>query len=519
MKMYIRFPSDNRFEQFFRDAVTRRAYSQIEAAMEIISENEQEFNQFNLTLARFACEEIQAQTPYQVPGVYPHYLLLKKMKEERLNPGHTGDTRDLTLYENVDHAKIIELKKDTIKHNQLLDAIDQLNDNLETHVRGISSYFRGIASFDQGIANADVLFIKEKLETFDSKYTELEAKVNNDVDAAMRAMLALVTAELVEDTIALVAKMAEEANHIAAIFTGVDTTGIRNQAIEVADAAANVVHATALHLRLKGLATDTTELGTDLHNNQEQITSMTTLVEMIKNNRAEDIGKDAETFIGEYSAYTPQVGRSRMAQNIAKWEAFKESTCNLLNGVRGVGASTGKAVVNGFLLCENLEATIAEFDALRQNIFDFQFELVDSLAREVRGNLAKKLADSIQEQRNDNFKADQLLGGFLMTQSFIQSQACLYCDKLKYKNEGQRVEPCSPENGLFTDSDLDKLVAFTDHQTYISIERTVHIPSKPQSSGDLGFINIHTFARDKTASFRLPQDVNWLYKFDWSLIG
>ena len=49
-------------------------------------------------------------------GFYPNYLLLKKLKEERLNPGHPEDTRDLTLYENVDHAKIIELKKETIKH-------------------------------------------------------------------------------------------------------------------------------------------------------------------------------------------------------------------------------------------------------------------------------------------------------------------------------------------------------------------------------------------------------------------
>lgn len=46
-------------------------------------------------------------------------------------------------------------------------------------------------------------------------------------------------------------------------------------------------------------------------------------------------------------------------------------------------ASAGKAIANGFLLCENLEGTIAEFDALRENIFDFQFELVDSLARVV----------------------------------------------------------------------------------------------------------------------------------------
>ena len=106
-----------------------------------------------------------------------------------------------------------------------------------------------------------------------------------------------------------------------------------------------------------------------------------------------------------------------------------------------------------------------------------------------------------------------------MTQVFIQSQAWLYCDKLEYRNEGRRIRQCSPKTGLFTNSDLDNLVAYTDHQTYISIERTVHIPSKPQYSGDLGFINIHTFARDKTASFRLARDLTWLYQFDWSLIG
>ena len=516
MKAFMRMHPENQFEQFFRDAVTRGAYSQIGAAMEIISENEQNFN---LPLSSLACEEIEAKPGCQVARFYPEYLLLKKMKEKRLNPGHTGDTRDLTLYENIDHAKIIELKKKVIKHNQLLSAINQLNENLETEVRGIASYFKGIASFDQGIANADVLFIKDKLAFYNAEYTRLEAKVNNDVRDAMIAMTTLLTAQLVEETIALVAKIMEEANPIKAIFTGVDTEGVREQAVAVADAAAQLAHGISLFAHLGGLATDTSAIGTDLHNNQEQIKSMTSLVEKIKNNQVDEIGDDAETFIAEYSGYTPQVDKHRMAQNIAKWGAFKESTCNLLNGVEGIGASVGKGVANGFLLCENLEGTLAEYDALRENIFDFQFELVDSLARVVRGNVAKKLADSIQGQQNDIFKADQLLGGFLMTQNFIQSQAWLYCDKLEYRNGGERVEPCSLETGLFTNSDLDNLVAFTDHQTYISIERTVHIPSKPQSSGDLGFINIHTFARDKTASFRLPQDVNWLYKFDWSLIG
>ena len=518
MKAFVKMLQGNPYEKFFRDAVTRRAYSRIGAAMKHINDSEQEFD---LPLASLACKEIEAEPGCQVARFYPHYLLLKKMKKERLNPGHPGDTRDLTLYENVDHAKIIELKKEAIKHTELLSAIGQLNENLETHVRGISSYFKGIARFEEGIGNADVDFLRGKLDDFNTKYGKLQAKVKDDVEKAMIAMTSLLSIQLVEATVALVAKILAESNPIKAIFTGVDAHGVNEAAIKVADSAAQMAHGVSLFAHLKGLATNTIAIGNDLKDNQKQIKSLQNLVDRIKNRTMEElIGYDAETFVERYANYTPKVDRSRMAQNIAMWGAFKESTCNLLNGVEGIGASAGKGVANGFLLCEKLEGTIAEFDALRENIFDFQFELVDSLARVVRGNVAKRLADSIQQQKNDTlFRADQLLAGFLMTQNFMQSQAWLYCDKLEYQNEGRRVHQCSPKNGLFTNSELDNLVAYIDHQNYISIERTVHIPTKPQYSGDLGFINIYTFAREKTASFRLPRNLTWLYKFDWSLIG
>lgn len=511
LRAFITMIPEKPFDAFYRDAVTRRAYSELGPAMQIISENDDRFS-----VANVACNEIEAQPACRVMNFYPNYLVLKKMKEERVHP---RDMRDLTLHENVDHVKLIELKRQALRHTQLLSAIEDLNANLETQVRGIASYFRGVASFDQGIANADVVYIKDSLTTFDTKFTTLSQKLNEDVTAAMMAMNTVLALQLIEETIALVAKVAAEANPIKAVFTGVDTEGVREQAVAGAEAAADVWHAVTLFANLDELATDTSTIATDLHDNQNQITSLTALVEKIKNNQVDDIDDDAETFINQYAGYTPKVDRSRLAQNTAMWGAFRESTCNLLNGAEGIGASVGKGVANGLLLCEKLEGTIAEFDALRENIFDFQFDLVDSLARVVRGNVAKKLADSIQGQERDMFRADQLLGGFLMTQVYLQSHAWLYCDKLEYKNEGQRVQPCSPETGLFTDSELDNLVAFTDHQTYVSVERTVYIPSKPQYSGDLGFINIYALAKEKTASFRLPLDLTWLYKFHWSLIG
>ena len=141
---------------------------------------------------------------------------------------------------------MIELKKEVIKHNELLSATQRLNDNLEAKVRGISSYFKGIASFEQGIANSDVVFIRGKLNDFDARYDTLKTKVKDDVKAAMIATAALTTAQFVEETIALVAKIAKESNSITAIFTGVDTAGVRDQAVKVAEAAARSVHIAAL---------------------------------------------------------------------------------------------------------------------------------------------------------------------------------------------------------------------------------------------------------------------------------
>ena len=77
------------------------------------------------------------------------------------------------------------------------------------------------------------------------------------------------------------------------------------------------------------------------------------------------------------------------------------------------------------LLCEKLEGTLAEFAALRDNSFDFQFDLVDALAGVVE--VAKKLAQFITVS-NDLLIASQLMLGLFMAQYRLQSHAALYCD-------------------------------------------------------------------------------------------
>ena len=278
MNAFVNMMPENRpFEAFYRDAVRRRAYSRIDEAMRIISENENTFSD-----ARFPCDEIEAEAACQFLTIRPHYLLLKKLKEQRLQPGHLGFTRDLTLHENVDHAKLIGLKQDTIKHTELLSAINQLDSNLQVHIQGISSYFKGIAQYERGIANADKEFINGKLASFETEFTRLREKVHTDLRDTMIAMETLLGTKLVEETVALGRKIVAEANPLKAIFSGVDEKGVRDQAKIVANSVANIVHEGALIAKLIEVTDDTMEIAICLQDNKEQITNLIEVVDSIK---------------------------------------------------------------------------------------------------------------------------------------------------------------------------------------------------------------------------------------------
>lgn len=212
---------------------------------------------------------------------------------------------------------------------------------------------------------------------------------------------------------------------------------------------------------------------------------------------------------------TYKVDQARLAKNDALWAAFKGSTCDLLTSAQGVSAAVGQGVVGGMLLCEKLEGTLAEFSSLRENIFDFQFDLVDALAAVVRGNVAKKLSESI-DVSNDVLESSKLMLGLFIIQHRLQSEAALYCNKLEYRNLGKRLDDCSPESGFYTEENLDNIIAFDAKRiSYFEEEKFVYIPTRPQFNGDTGFINLPSLAEGHLVTFRLPKNREWLRKYNW----
>ena len=502
------------WSDFFRKAAKEKAFSNLDKAMSMVEERKNA-----ISFVSLACIDLQAEDMCAVGSIFKAFESLKKIKRDRINP---PPTRNLRLYSKIDNAKMIKLKADALKHIKLLGNIQGLDTNLRTAVKGISKYFQGLAKYDQAIAQADVTFLTDKLREFDGKAKTLSEKVQKDIKDAMKALLVTQVAQVIEESTILGLKIAEHLNPLKVIFGGVEAADIYEQTAQVARSVQELARGSALMANLTSVYEDLSGLAKDFKDNADQISNLSDMVKAIKKNKIGEIGFDADKFIKGYGDYTPKVSRARLAKNDALWAAFKGETCNLLFGARGAGASVSQGVVGGMLRCERLEGTLAEFAALRENILDFQFDLVDALARVVRGNVAKKLAESITVT-NDLLDASQLMLGFFMTQYRLQSHASLYCDKLEYLNQGEKITDCSRgrktsiclPTGFFTNDDIDNIIACNPDTTYDADVRFVYIPTRPQFNGDTGYINLPSLAKGNSVTFRLPAQRSWLRKYNW----
>lgn len=505
-RLVMAYASTLSWDQFFEEAMRRRAYSCLGVALSLIEEYEKSFSS-----SPTACYELDAEDVCIYGDINKEYQSLRKLQQYRLRP---GQTRNLRHFANINHGKMVELKRRALQHIDLLGNIRSVDENLAEATHGISTYFLRLAEYDQGIADQDVLFLAGKLTDFEAKAATLSEKVGLDVTNVLFAANTILGIQLWEEIVVMKAKIAEQMNPIATIFGGLELGEMYEQAAEIANAVQQITHGVALLTTLSNVYKDSYDLSVKFKENADQISNLQTMIDAIKENRVEEIGIDADKFVEAYGGYTPKVDRADLERNDALWGAYKDSACDLLYGAEGVAVGVAQTVVSGMVLCEKLEGTLAEFASLRENIFDFQFDLVDSFALVVRGNIAKKLSQSI-EVSNEVLKSSQLMLGYFMTQYRLQSAASLYCDKLEYKNQGRRVKVCSTETGLFTPNDLDGLIAYKPDTTYHLDERFVYLPTRSQFQGDKGFVNLQSLAEGNLVTFRPPANRTWLRQFNW----
>lgn len=437
-----------------------------------------------------ACTELKSEKMCPVGYIYLEYVLLKKLKQVRQFP---LKTRNLRQQGRVHHGHLMELKKDALHQIKLLASIENMEHEIETHSSEFSKYFHTLQKYDEGIADQDIAFIKTKLTEFDGKYEELRKKFKDDFDLVKHVSTAANIAGQMENFFV---------NGFEAL------KGIGNAIIT-----ANEIR--GLYKEARELNQDTTSLKQSFKRNADQISDMVTVVNDIRTGNIGGAGLEGLEFVDAYGKYTPQVDEDDLARNNELWSAYKDKACELLYEADGLTATAMQTSVG--LTCEKLDGTLAAFFATRESIFDFQFDLVDALAKIIRTHIGRELSRAINIKSSSGRYSDLMLI-FFKAQSRLQSEASLYCEKLEYLNHGKSIVACSSGN-LFTETDIDSLIAYEPNTHYEIEERFVYLPTKRQFHGDEGYINLATLAEERKVSFRLPNNRTWLNEFNWFVSG
>jgi hypothetical protein len=500
------------WDTFFNTIISSNALVDVHTALSLIEENKIVFESSNTI-----CKYLNVPEACVYHDTYKQYQLLVKKQERQNLPKFV---KDLRLHSEINLAKMTELQALKLNQIELLGSIDGLDENLESSTVGISKYLGDMAKFDQGIAEADAGFIKGSLENYTIALREVENKLTTDLLEAQKYMVGVLAANLAEKVVLLGVSVATNSNPLKLIFSGPDVVDIVERANDIADATVDLVHGMALINAVINLAWDSSEFSEAFLGNEQQISHLESVKSQILNDQENDLNQDADQFLQEYAAYTPLTDRSRLSHNNALWSAFKDSTCDLLSTQGGIATSVIKGTATTKLLCERLEGTLAQFFTLREDIFDFQFQLVDAIAGVVRGNIAQRLAEGIKG-KVDVVSGAQLLIGSFLTQNILQTTASTYCDVIEYRRLGRPyTSGCATFQGLFTSENLDNLIAYTratgtDHE----IERYVTIPTQSSFPGDTAYVDLNSLASGNEVIFKLPKNTTWLHEHRWVAPG
>ena len=499
------------WDNFFFDAISSNAHLRIDVAVSVMEERQKDFE-----FLRPVCKTLQFAEACTYVYNYKQYIVVRRKQQNHNNPLYV---KDLTLYRHMDHRKLIELQQIKINQVEILGTVRELDENLLASVEGLSAFFGDLSRFDQGIADADAAFISGELQKYTASLNGVEEKLEKDLHEAMSHMMAVLSARLAEKITVLGMKIATNCNPLKLLFTGPDIADIAALANEVADAGADLAKGIALIAPLTELASDSENFANAFIGNSEQLSSVESLKNQILDGGSGNLNEDADISLQQYSAYTPQTDRSSLARNDALWSAFKNAACDLLFSDSGVVSAIPKGIAGAKPLCERLEGTLAQYFTLREDIFDFQFQLIDAIAAIIRANLAQRLAANIKG-KGDVVTGAELLTITFLVQSDLQTVAATYCDVIEYKQLGKPFRGCATFQGLYRRENIDALVAYNPRsEMFHEIERFVSIPTRPSYPGNMAYIDLQSLSKNKKVMFRILKNKTWLHDNRWAFLA
>ena len=388
------------------------------------------------------------------------------------------DNKVKQLWTSVDYKKKLELE---YVGNVIETATMTTRENLEQFSEEILSlknnnfeklgdYFASLAKYDNEIAKADINYITTTLNKFSEEQMKLTKKLADITEALAKDTLIAG----VLDTIFAWAKAALAAALAVSSMLppDVDSGGIieaLDKVDELAASTANLVKVTSLTDVVKEVSKDMRKVYNGLKDNSRHL-EYTKKILMYESNpdSAADIEEIQKRFLDAYNAYDPKVSSADIARLEQGFHNVRDVIKDSLDDMTQAAASGVKAKIFATNNLEKMASLISQITRLLESQFEYQFDLMDTLAVYLRAKLAKnmigRLTDSIEEVRSDQsakFARKQTAVDALITSRMHTLQALqLHCNALEYSNAGDMPSVCTNAMQNLTDSAIIDVIAY-----------------------------------------------------------
>ena len=426
-------------------------------------------------------------------------------------------------------GNVIETSAAVTKENleEFSDEIQSLiNDNFE----GLTNYFGTLADYDSDISAADIGYISGSLDKFERQTKKLIEDLNSVAEKLSKKTL--IAAGLDAAFAWIKAATATTIGYLALINPlGSDPGGMLtawDKMDEAAAATANAVRAGTLKKLMSEVNADMKKI---LEAFKENMASLNDAREIIKHesnpNGLTNISDTQRRFLKAYQDYTPQVNTADIARLDQGWSQVLELITNSLGDMSQAASSAVKGEIYAKNYLEEMAILIPQITALLESQFEYQFDLMDSLAVNLRAQLAKEsvqdLTDMIERVRNDQsskFARKQAALKSLMVSKMHTLQALsLHCNALEYRNAGEMPTVCTNAMEKMTDSAIADVISFLPQSCIAGTEDGKYVNIPVSKNIRKGAINIKDLYSGKKTTFQVPDaqwlvDNGWLHKFE-----
>ena len=393
----------------------------------------------------------------------------------------------------------------------------------------LEEYFKGIADFDRRKANADIGYITGRLKSFDEAVQELQPTLEEKVTAVVIGSVVSSAVETVQRGIELIVKTIAACNPTDGEL---DPGAIFDAANEFAQSIVTLTRSSKLADTFKTAFEQTSSVARRLSENNEFIRTVREIVkklpDLLKSNT--DFSQTTTQFLTKYSDYDPKVQRQEITKVGTDWEVFLGEACDTLFA----GGTAAAAIVQGTFAgrgdCLTTQGDISKMMEIYSEIYDYQFDLMETLATAVRAYQSQFFANRLDtnlrvlseqdlpsEGEDEAISLNQAMLSFYLIYRIHTLQIVVqHCNYLQFKNAGEMPSVCLSAMRTLEQTEISNLIAFQPEGCTPESFKYVDIPTTKSDDDDdsSSWIDLSKLYKGEEVTFKIP-GFDWLVAKKW----